>query len=260
MRPMRALVRRPGPHLAGGIVTHIERVPVDLPLGLPPVGRVRRRARVGRAGTIIEVPPGRRLPRRRVRRGHGRDVPQRGRHHPARAPTAASPRSSSVEKVVESLGCSINRIARARHPRRRRRPQGRRHRLRRARRADQRRRHPRSCGRSSARSAPRVVAVPAHQGAAPQVGRDRAARRHGHRLPAARRRPAASSPGSCRCPRSRAPTSCCSASDRLLMAADCSAHAPRCSPTSATEPVTVDISEFEKLEGCVTCLSVRLRW
>jgi len=23
--------------------------------------------------------------------------------------------------------------------------------------------------------------------------------------------------------------------------------------------VTVDISEFEKLEGCVTCLSVRLR-
>jgi dimethylargininase len=25
------------------------------------------------------------------------------------------------------------------------------------------------------------------------------------------------------------------------------------------EPVEVDISEFEKLEGCVTCLSVRLR-
>ena len=25
------------------------------------------------------------------------------------------------------------------------------------------------------------------------------------------------------------------------------------------EPVLVDISEFEKLEGCVTCLSVRLR-
>lgn len=24
-------------------------------------------------------------------------------------------------------------------------------------------------------------------------------------------------------------------------------------------PVLVDISEFEKLEGCVTCLSVRLR-
>jgi dimethylargininase len=25
------------------------------------------------------------------------------------------------------------------------------------------------------------------------------------------------------------------------------------------EPVVVDIGEFEKLEGCVTCLSVRLR-
>ncbi|MET9973155.1 N(G),N(G)-dimethylarginine dimethylaminohydrolase, partial [Streptomyces sp. NPDC006356] len=25
------------------------------------------------------------------------------------------------------------------------------------------------------------------------------------------------------------------------------------------EPVPVDISEFEKLEGCVTCLSVRMR-
>ena len=46
--------------------------------------------------------------------------------------------------------------------------------------------------------------------------------------------------------------------DRLLMAADC--------PQSAEmyrafgyEPVTVDIGEFQKLEGCVTCLSVRLR-
>lgn len=46
--------------------------------------------------------------------------------------------------------------------------------------------------------------------------------------------------------------------DRLLMAAD--------APQSAAlfrdlgyEPVCVDISEYEKLEGCVTCLSVRLR-
>jgi dimethylargininase len=46
--------------------------------------------------------------------------------------------------------------------------------------------------------------------------------------------------------------------DRLLMAADC--------PESAAifagmglEPVPVDIGEFQKLEGCVTCLSVRLR-
>ena len=33
----------------------------------------------------------------------------------------------------------------------------------------------------------------------------------------------------------------------------------RCSTTSATRSSTVDISEFQKLEGCVTCLSVRLR-
>jgi len=46
--------------------------------------------------------------------------------------------------------------------------------------------------------------------------------------------------------------------DSVLMAADC--------PQSAAlvrslgyDVVTVDISEFEKLEGCVTCLSVRLR-
>jgi dimethylargininase len=46
--------------------------------------------------------------------------------------------------------------------------------------------------------------------------------------------------------------------DRILMAAD--------APESAAlfrelgyEPVEVDIGEFQKLEGCVTCLSVRLR-
>jgi dimethylargininase len=46
--------------------------------------------------------------------------------------------------------------------------------------------------------------------------------------------------------------------ESVLMAADC--------PQSAAlvrslgyDVVTVDITEFEKLEGCVTCLSVRLR-
>jgi dimethylargininase len=46
--------------------------------------------------------------------------------------------------------------------------------------------------------------------------------------------------------------------DRLLMAAD----APRSAEllrARGYHPVTVDISEFVKLEGCVTCLSVRLR-
>lgn len=45
---------------------------------------------------------------------------------------------------------------------------------------------------------------------------------------------------------------------RLLMAADC----PKSEAMFADlgyQPVVVDIGEFEKLEGCVTCLSVRLR-
>ncbi|MGV9573916.1 dimethylargininase [Streptomyces nigra] len=46
--------------------------------------------------------------------------------------------------------------------------------------------------------------------------------------------------------------------DRLLIAAS----APKTAEMLADlghEPVVVDISEFEKLEGCVTCLSVRMR-
>ncbi|NOX31408.1 MAG: N(G),N(G)-dimethylarginine dimethylaminohydrolase [Actinobacteria bacterium] len=46
--------------------------------------------------------------------------------------------------------------------------------------------------------------------------------------------------------------------DKLLM----SANAPRSADLLAQmgyEPVLVDIGEFEKLEGCVTCLSIRLR-
>ncbi len=46
--------------------------------------------------------------------------------------------------------------------------------------------------------------------------------------------------------------------NKILMAADC----PRSAELFAGlgyDPVTVDISEFQKLEGCVTCLSVRLR-
>ena len=47
-------------------------------------------------------------------------------------------------------------------------------------------------------------------------------------------------------------------SNRLLMAAS----APKSTELFARlgyEPIVVDISEYEKLEGCVTCLSVRLR-
>lgn len=46
--------------------------------------------------------------------------------------------------------------------------------------------------------------------------------------------------------------------DRLLMAADAPKSAELFAGLGWT-PVVVDISEYEKLEGCVTCLSVRLR-
>jgi dimethylargininase len=46
--------------------------------------------------------------------------------------------------------------------------------------------------------------------------------------------------------------------DRVLLAASAGATAELLTTTGLT-PVSVDIGEFEKLEGCVTCLSVRLR-
>ena len=46
--------------------------------------------------------------------------------------------------------------------------------------------------------------------------------------------------------------------DQVLMAASAPATAALLE-ARGLRPVTVDISEFEKLEGCVTCLSVRLR-
>jgi dimethylargininase len=46
--------------------------------------------------------------------------------------------------------------------------------------------------------------------------------------------------------------------NRLLIAADCPESAEMFAHLGY-EPVPVDISEFQKLEGCVTCLSVRLR-
>jgi dimethylargininase len=46
--------------------------------------------------------------------------------------------------------------------------------------------------------------------------------------------------------------------NKLLMAASAPKTADLFSDLGY-EPVVVDISEFEKLEGCVTCLSVRLR-
>ena len=99
---------------------------------------------------------------------------------------------------------------------------------------------------------------PGQQGAAPEVRGDRAARTA---------RSSGSSPWSttprcgrrsCRCPRNPAGTSCVLDADTVLM----SSAAPRSRAlleARGLRVVAVDISEFEKLEGCVTCLSVRLR-
>lgn len=46
--------------------------------------------------------------------------------------------------------------------------------------------------------------------------------------------------------------------DKVLMSSDCPRSAVLLR-SAGLEPVLVDISEFIKLEGCVTCLSVRLR-
>jgi dimethylargininase len=45
---------------------------------------------------------------------------------------------------------------------------------------------------------------------------------------------------------------------RLLIAADCPRSAELLRDLGY-EPVVVDIGELEKLEGCVTCLSLRMR-
>jgi dimethylargininase len=46
--------------------------------------------------------------------------------------------------------------------------------------------------------------------------------------------------------------------DKVLMASSAPETAALFAGRGLT-PVTVDISEYERLEGCVTCLSVRLR-
>ncbi len=203
-----ALVRRPGPRLADGIVTHIERVPVDLELAqLQWQGYADAMASNG--WDLIEVPPADDCPDAVfvedtvVMFGTLAVITRPGAD-------ARKPETVDVEQVVESLGCSIARIER-----------------------------PGTLdggdvlkvgdtvyvgrgGRTNADGIAQLRAIlatarsigrgrTAHEGAAPQVGRDRASRRFGHRLPAAGRRPRASSPASSPCPRSPAPMSSCSA-------------------------------------------------
>lgn len=54
------------------------------------------------------------------------------------------------------------------------------------------------------------------------------------------------------------PTWCCWGGTTVLMSASAPETA-RLLRDRGLEVLAVDISEYEKLEGCVTCLSVRLR-
>ena len=103
-----------------------------------------------------------------------------------------------------------------------------------------------------------VVGRAGHQGAAPEVRGHRAPRRHRDRLRPAGRRPDRVPGVPLGARRSPAPTSSCSTASTVLM----STSAPRTQElfeSRGLRVVAVDISEFEKLEGCVTCLSIRLR-
>lgn len=236
---MKALVRRPSSRLAEGIVTHIDRVPVDVDLA---VRQWEQYVRVlCEAGwEIIEVPEALDCPDS----AFIEDTMVAFRNVAVIARPGADSRKPEileVEKVVESIGCSINRI-----------------------RApgtldggdvlkvgDTVAGHPRTDRRHGRRG-------PAHQGIAPQANNRRP-------LPDGTIvgwRPVVDDesvfPRFIAAPEESGAHVVLLGNDRLLMAADC--------PRSAAlyvelgyEPVTVDISEYVKLEGCVTCLSVRLR-
>ena len=96
-----------------------------------------------------------------------------------------------------------------------------------------------------------------HQGAAPQVRGHRAPRRHRDRLRPARRRPGRV-PGVPLGPGGAGAHVVLLDGETVLM----STSAPRTQElfeSRGLRVVAVDISEYEKLEGCVTCLSIRLR-
>ena len=207
----RALVRRPGPRLADGLLTHLERTPVDLDLAQRQWEAYVEALRA-EGWETIEVPAGRRLPGRGVRRGHRRGARRPRGDQPARGRRAqARDRRHRGDAGRPRLPDRPHRGAR--HARRRRRAQARRRRVvGRARRPHQRRRGSSSSPRTWPRSAPSVVGVPVAQvlhlksavtalpdgtvvGFEPLVDD-----------------PAVVGRRSCRCPRRAAPTSWCSTS------------------------------------------------
>ena len=207
MRPT-ALIRRPGPRLVDGLVTHIERVPVDPALALRQWEGYG--AALESAGwDLVEVPPADDCPDAVF----VEDTVVMYRNVGVIARPGADERKPEIldtEKVLESLGCSMNRI------------------------------HAPGTldggdvlkvgdtvyvGRGGRTNAQGVRAAagdpraargdgdhrPGAEGAPPQVRGDRPAGRLGHRLSARSSTTPRSSTGSGRCPRSPAPTSCCSA-------------------------------------------------
>jgi dimethylargininase len=107
MQPL-AIVRRPGPRLADGIVTHIERQPVDLDLAVRQ-WEAYTEAMASNGWDLVEVPPADDCPdavfvEDTVVLFRGTAVITRPGADARKAEIVA------VEKVVESLGLSVNRI------------------------------------------------------------------------------------------------------------------------------------------------------
>ena len=252
--PVRALVRRPGPDLADGIVTHIDRQPVDVALAVQQWERYV--AVLHDAGwETVEVPPADDCPDAVFVEDTVvmyRNVAVISRP----GADARKPEILEVEKVLESLGCSINRI-----------------------------RPPGTLdggdvlkvgdivyvgrgGRTNGEGVRQLRAILGPLGAtvvAVPLTKVLHLKSAVTALPDGSIigfPPLVDAPGAfarfVAVPEESGAHVVLLGGDRLLMAADCPASASLFVDLGY-EPVLVDISEFEKLEGCVTCLSVRLR-
>jgi dimethylargininase len=106
--PPIALIRRPGPLLADGLVTHIERVPVDVALALRQWETYV--AALEAAGwDLVEVPPADHCPDAVF----VEDTVVMYRNVAVISRPGADERQPEIletEKALESLGCSMNRI------------------------------------------------------------------------------------------------------------------------------------------------------
>ena len=250
----KALIRQPSLRLAEGIVTTIERQPVDVELATKQWASYVEALQAAGWETIL-VPPVADCPDSVFVEDTMvvyKDVAVIA--HPGAV--SRQPEIVAAEAVVGGLGFRSTGFV-TRHPGWRRCPQGRRHHLRRGGRADQPGGSPPSCAPFCTPLGATVVAVPVHKVL--------------HLKSAVTALPDGTVIGYLPLvddpsvfPRVRAVPDESGAhvvdldEHRILMAADC----PRSAEMFAGlgyEPITVNIGEFQKLEGCVTCLSVRLR-